>query len=77
LLVLITLRASSVTRTRTPFCAARVSLPEQDWVPGDFHHAGFAAVLWGWLKAEDAADVDAEGRWGARTAEQGSLWKLR
>lgn len=36
-----------------------LSLPEQDWVQGDFHHAGFVAVRWEWPKAEDGEYVDA------------------
>lgn len=31
----------------------------RDWVQGGFHHAGFAAVQWGWLKAEDVEYVGA------------------
>lgn len=33
---------------------------EQDWVQGGSHHAGLAAVQWGWLRAEDVEYVGAE-----------------
>lgn len=47
----------------------------QDWVQDDFPHAGFAAVQWGLLKAEDVEYVGAGQHWDAHTAEQGSQWK--
>lgn len=43
----------------TPWRPLGLFSPGRDWVQGDFHHVGFAAVQWGWLKAEDVEYVGA------------------
>lgn len=49
----------STEEEATPWGPLGLSSPGRDWVQGDFHHVGFAAGQWGWLKAEDVEYVGA------------------